>query len=144
MTTTGERTVDVRHAGAVATVVLDRADRLNALDLPTRRTLIGTLRGIAADPAVRAVVLTGTGRAFCVGQDLAATDELEHADETGTWCASSATPSPSPSPRPAGHWPRPRCSGWGCSTRSSRSPSWPSGPPPSPPSWPPGQHRRSR
>lgn len=74
--------VAVRHDGAVATVVLDRPDRLNALDLATRRSLISTLRGLGANDAVRAVVLTGSGRAFCVGQDLAAEDELAHADET--------------------------------------------------------------
>lgn len=76
------RTVIVRREGAVATVVLDRPDRLNALDLPSRRALIAALRELGSDDAVRAVVLTGTGRAFCVGQDLTAREELAHADET--------------------------------------------------------------
>jgi len=73
---------DVTRDGAVATVTLNRPDRLNALDRSTRWDLIGALRDVGADPAVRAVVLTGTGRAFCVGQDLAAVEELDHADET--------------------------------------------------------------
>jgi 2-(1,2-epoxy-1,2-dihydrophenyl)acetyl-CoA isomerase len=62
--------------------MLTRPDKLNALDRATRWELIGALREVAADTGVRAVVLTGTGRAFCVGQDLAAVEELEHADET--------------------------------------------------------------
>jgi 2-(1,2-epoxy-1,2-dihydrophenyl)acetyl-CoA isomerase len=74
--------VDVTRDGAVATVTLDRPDKLNALDRATRWELISALRDVAADAGVRAVVLTGTGRAFCVGQDLAAVEELEHADET--------------------------------------------------------------
>ncbi|GAB3572771.1 enoyl-CoA hydratase-related protein [Amycolatopsis endophytica] len=75
-------TVAVRRDGAVATVVLDRPARLNALDLSTRRALIVAFRELAADDAVRAVVLTGSGRAFCVGQDLDAAEDLAHADET--------------------------------------------------------------
>jgi 2-(1,2-epoxy-1,2-dihydrophenyl)acetyl-CoA isomerase len=74
--------VDVTRDGAVATVTLNRPDKLNALDRATRWDLIGALRELAADDAVRAVVLTGSGRAFSVGQDLAAVEELEHADET--------------------------------------------------------------
>jgi 2-(1,2-epoxy-1,2-dihydrophenyl)acetyl-CoA isomerase len=74
--------VDTTRDGAVATVTLTRPDKLNALDRATRWELIGALREVAADTGVRAVVLTGTGRAFCVGQDLAAVEELEHADET--------------------------------------------------------------
>ena len=74
--------VDVIRDGAVATVAVNRPDRLNALDRATRWELIEALREVADDAAVRAVVLTGTGRAFCVGQDLAAVEELEHADET--------------------------------------------------------------
>ena len=74
--------VDVTRDGAVATVTLNRADKLNALDRATRWELIGALREVADDAAVRAVVLTGSGRAFSVGQDLAAVAELEHADET--------------------------------------------------------------
>jgi len=73
---------EVTRNGGVATVTLNRPDRLNALDRSSRWDLIGALRDVGADPAVRAVVLTGTGRAFCVGQDLAAVEELEHADET--------------------------------------------------------------
>lgn len=74
--------VTLDRDGSVATVTLNRPEKLNALDRATRWELIDTLRGAADDPGVRAVVLTGTGRAFCVGQDLAATEELVHADET--------------------------------------------------------------
>jgi 2-(1,2-epoxy-1,2-dihydrophenyl)acetyl-CoA isomerase len=60
----------VETSGAVATVTLNRADAMNSLDLATKEALLAAVRSVAADPAVRAVVLTGTGRAFCVGQDL--------------------------------------------------------------------------
>ncbi|MFJ5780207.1 enoyl-CoA hydratase/isomerase family protein [Streptomyces sp. NPDC093094] len=61
----------VTHSeGDVRTIRIDRPDRLNSLDLNTRTHLLAELREAAGDPAVRAVVLTGTGRAFCVGQDL--------------------------------------------------------------------------
>ncbi|MFC5380666.1 enoyl-CoA hydratase/isomerase family protein [Aquipuribacter nitratireducens] len=61
--------------GAVATVVLDRAEGMNALTTAAKEQLLAALTGVAADDAVRCVVLTGTGRAFCVGQDL-----REHAE----------------------------------------------------------------
>ena len=54
----------------VATVVLDRPAAMNSLDTATKVALRDTLAGVAEDTAVRCVVLTGTGRAFCVGQDL--------------------------------------------------------------------------
>ncbi len=56
--------------GAVATITLNRPDAMNALDVPTKEALLAALRSASADDSVRAVVLTGTGRAFCVGQDL--------------------------------------------------------------------------
>jgi 2-(1,2-epoxy-1,2-dihydrophenyl)acetyl-CoA isomerase len=56
--------------GAVATVTLDRPAAMNALDTATKQALLAALRQAADDDAVRAVVLTGSGRAFCVGQDL--------------------------------------------------------------------------
>ncbi|SHN46737.1 enoyl-CoA hydratase/isomerase family protein [Cryptosporangium aurantiacum] len=74
--------ITVVRDGAVATVTLNRPDKLNALDRATRWELIDALRALSTDASVRAVVLTGAGRAFCVGQDLAAVEELEHADET--------------------------------------------------------------
>jgi len=54
----------------VATVTLNRPGAMNSLDVATKEVLLATLRRVAQDPAARAVVLTGTGRAFCVGQDL--------------------------------------------------------------------------
>jgi 2-(1,2-epoxy-1,2-dihydrophenyl)acetyl-CoA isomerase len=56
--------------GGVTTVRLNRPDALNALDVPTKVALRDALATAAGDPGVRCVVLTGTGRAFCVGQDL--------------------------------------------------------------------------
>jgi len=54
----------------VGTVTINRPDHLNSLDGPTKDALRDTLAQVAADPAVRAVVLTGSGKGFCVGQDL--------------------------------------------------------------------------
>jgi 2-(1,2-epoxy-1,2-dihydrophenyl)acetyl-CoA isomerase len=56
--------------GAVATVTLDRPSAMNALDTATKEALLAALQRAADVTSVRAVVLTGSGRAFCVGQDL--------------------------------------------------------------------------
>lgn len=60
----------VQRDGGVATVRINRPDEMCALDIPTKELLLSALREVAGDDSVRVVVLTGTGRAFCVGQDL--------------------------------------------------------------------------
>jgi 2-(1,2-epoxy-1,2-dihydrophenyl)acetyl-CoA isomerase len=60
--------------GPVATLTLDRPDALNALTIPLKVALLDALQGIAAERSVRAVILTGAGRAFCAGQDLVERD----------------------------------------------------------------------
>jgi 2-(1,2-epoxy-1,2-dihydrophenyl)acetyl-CoA isomerase len=60
----------VETAEGVATVTLDRPDALNALTVPLKQALIAAFSSLAGDPAVRAVIVTGAGRAFCAGQDL--------------------------------------------------------------------------
>src|SRR6266513_1900646 len=62
--------LEARHEG-IATLVMNRPDRLNALDTKLVTTLNDTLGRIARDGSVRVVVLTGAGRAFCAGGDLA-------------------------------------------------------------------------
>lgn len=57
-------------ADGVATITLNRPDALNALTNEVKVSLLEALRVAAADETVRVVVLTGAGRAFCVGQDL--------------------------------------------------------------------------
>ena len=59
-------------ADGVADVRLARPDKLNALDRPMFDALIGAGELVAADASVRAVVLSGEGRAFCAGLDLSA------------------------------------------------------------------------
>ena len=56
----------------VATVTLNRPDKLNAFTAQMRDELIAAFDLTDADDAVRAVVVTGAGRAFCAGADLAA------------------------------------------------------------------------
>jgi len=56
----------------IMTVTLTRPERLNAMTEAMRAELIGCLDDADADPDVRAVVVTGDGRAFCAGTDLAA------------------------------------------------------------------------
>jgi len=65
--------------GPIATLTLDRPAALNALTVPVKIALRETLEALAGDRDVRALVLTGAGRAFCAGQDLAERDEPDAA-----------------------------------------------------------------
>jgi 2-(1,2-epoxy-1,2-dihydrophenyl)acetyl-CoA isomerase len=69
--------VDVE--GAVATLTLDRPEALNALTVPVKVALREALESLDDDRDVRAVILTGAGRAFCAGQDLAEREALDAA-----------------------------------------------------------------
>jgi 2-(1,2-epoxy-1,2-dihydrophenyl)acetyl-CoA isomerase len=57
--------------GGVATITLNRPDVLNSFNMPMAAELQHALGEAARDETVRAVLLTGAGRAFCAGQDLA-------------------------------------------------------------------------
>jgi len=61
--------VETTRDGSVLTITLNRPDKLNAFDAATHEAFKAALKE-AADAEVRAVVLTGAGRGFCVGQDL--------------------------------------------------------------------------
>lgn len=63
-------TVRYEVKDAVGTITLNRPDAMNALTTEMKEALRDTVRRAAADDSVRAVVLTGAGRAFCAGQDL--------------------------------------------------------------------------
>ena len=54
----------------VATLTLNRPDKLNAIDIPLMVELRNQIDAIAGDESVRCVVLTGAGRSFCSGHDL--------------------------------------------------------------------------
>ena len=63
--------------GAVALLTLDRPDALNALDAPLLEALGAALAALARDPGVRALVVTGAGRAFCAGADIEAMRRMD-------------------------------------------------------------------
>lgn len=64
--------IRVEVADGVQRITLNRPDVLNSFNLPMARELQDALAVAAADDAIRAVLLTGEGRGFCAGQDLAA------------------------------------------------------------------------
>ncbi|MBM3219316.1 MAG: enoyl-CoA hydratase [Candidatus Rokubacteria bacterium] len=66
----GYDTLTLGRADGVATLTLNRPDALNALDLTLGRELFHAVLELDDDPAVRAVVLTGAGKAFCAGGDV--------------------------------------------------------------------------
>lgn len=72
----GDR-VRIKRDGAVAIVRLSRPEKHNALDLRMFEAIVAAQAAIAADTAVRAVMLCGEGNSFCAGLDLDATDELK-------------------------------------------------------------------
>jgi enoyl-CoA hydratase/carnithine racemase len=64
--------VELERRGPIAVVRLNRPDRLNAFTFEIRDRIIEVFDECDADDSVRAIVLTGAGRAFCAGADLAA------------------------------------------------------------------------
>ena len=58
--------------GSTVTLWLNRPDRMNAVSLPLYEALESALESLADEREVRAVIITGSGRAFCVGADLKA------------------------------------------------------------------------
>src|SRR3989441_8227894 len=60
----------VEIAGGIGTVTLNRPEKLNAFDGAQCRDLHEALRMLAGSEAVRVIVITGAGRAFCAGADL--------------------------------------------------------------------------
>ncbi|WP_244256529.1 enoyl-CoA hydratase/isomerase family protein, partial [Pseudomonas aeruginosa] len=63
--------LQTRVEAGIAWLVLNRPQQRNALDIPTLEALHVRLDACERDPAVRAVVLGGSGRSFCAGADLA-------------------------------------------------------------------------
>jgi 2-(1,2-epoxy-1,2-dihydrophenyl)acetyl-CoA isomerase len=60
----------VERNEGVATLTLNRPESMNSLSVELKEALLDATRQVSSDPAVRAVLLTGNGRGFCVGQDL--------------------------------------------------------------------------
>jgi 2-(1,2-epoxy-1,2-dihydrophenyl)acetyl-CoA isomerase len=70
--TSSEPLVILQRDGAIATLLLNRPNSLNALDIATAQAFLACCTELAADSSVRAVVLKGAGKAFGVGGDLGA------------------------------------------------------------------------
>lgn len=72
-------------ADGIATITLDRPDRLNAFNRTMLDDLVAAFDATDADDAVRAVVMTGSGRAYCAGADLAAGGATFDYEQRGGW-----------------------------------------------------------
>ena len=86
--TTAEPTVLFAHEGSIAILTLNRPASLNSFTRQMHRDLWAALDQIEADKSIRALVLTGAGRAFCAGADLsefdfAAGDDIMHRADPG-------------------------------------------------------------
>ena len=66
----GFQFVRLQVAGGVGTLTLNRPDRLNAFEAVMREEMVAGAQALVRDPAVRAIVVTGAGRAFCSGADV--------------------------------------------------------------------------
>ena len=76
-------TLELRlDADGILTVALDRPDQLNAFTVEMAEDLIRAFEAVNADDAVRAVVVTGNGRAFCAGMDLTVEGNVFGLDES--------------------------------------------------------------
>jgi enoyl-CoA hydratase/carnithine racemase len=85
-------TVLVERRGSVALLTLNRPERLNAWSPQLARELSGALGEADRDDAVRAIVITGAGRAFCAGADLSAGGDTFDDDANPERMASDANP----------------------------------------------------
>lgn len=115
----------IRHElnDGILTVVLDRPDNLNAFTVEMADELERTFVAVNDDDAVRAVIVTGEGRAFCAGMDLSSEGNVFGLDE-----------SKSPSLADMADLDNPSCNGSGTPAAESRWRFTPAASPSSPPS----------
>ncbi|HEX8617368.1 MAG TPA: enoyl-CoA hydratase [Thermoanaerobaculia bacterium] len=73
--------IETQAANAVATITLNRPDKLNAFTGTMREELLDALRSCERDESVRVVVLTGAGRAFCAGGDVEYMAKLQETND---------------------------------------------------------------
>jgi len=78
-------TITLAVEDAIATITLDRPDRLNAFNGAMMRDLVAAFDRTDADEAVRAVIVTGAGRGFCAGADLSGGAATFDYDRSGGW-----------------------------------------------------------
>ncbi len=71
--------------GPVATLLLNRPEKLNALDEGMREGLSAALSTLAHDPVLRVGIITGAGRAFCAGGDIDRMRELKETHQSATF-----------------------------------------------------------
>jgi len=73
--------VNIDMSGGICTVTLNRPEQRNALNVPMLKQLNEVIQGASTDTSVRCLVITGSGRGFCAGADLA---EWADAEANGT------------------------------------------------------------
>ena len=71
MTDTAYQTLRIEREGTVARLVMNRPDKLNSFDHTLRMEMIAAVAAVNGDPALRVIILSGEGRAFSAGADLA-------------------------------------------------------------------------
>src|SRR5688572_876020 len=74
--------IDVKQNSGIATITLNRPEKLNAFVGHMRRDLAEALEAVGSERAIRVVVLTGAGRAFCAGGDVSFMAELVERNDT--------------------------------------------------------------
>jgi len=84
---TTQEILDVRKNGAIDDVVLNRPDRLNALNQPLTDALLAYFSGKKRDADTRVIMVSGAGRAFCSGADLKAAGQPDRLRDgpNGDW-----------------------------------------------------------
>lgn len=88
-------TIDYAVADRIATITLDRPDRLNAFTVQMQRDLCAAFDAIDADDDVRVVIVTGRGRGFCAGADLGGGGDTFNTDAAaGDGAVSGGGPDP--------------------------------------------------
>ncbi|HEV3279814.1 MAG TPA: enoyl-CoA hydratase [Terriglobia bacterium] len=80
-----EDAVLFRRADAVATIILNRPDKLNAIDDDVRQGLAAALDAVEHDRDIRVAVITGAGRGFCAGGDIQTMIELKKGYHSATF-----------------------------------------------------------
>jgi 2-(1,2-epoxy-1,2-dihydrophenyl)acetyl-CoA isomerase len=80
-----EQAVLFRRDGAVATITLNRPDKLNAIDNEVRQGLTSALDSVEHDREIRVAVITGAGRGFCAGGDIQTMIELKKGFHSATF-----------------------------------------------------------